>query len=253
MTQEDFLNAVNMNVGRIKAYELGHDGSDGTCDCIGQIIGAVRLSGTKWPWTHGSNYSARYRTNNQHYVDKANDQQLGDLVYKARTIGDAKYDLPSTYKNHPDNRDYYHVGVVTNVDPLVITHCTGVEGGIKRDNGLGAWHYTGSLNQIEGGGGSMPVNYKATVIADNGTTVNMRQSPSVKASVQKAVRVGTTVEVIAEYDDEWAKIKTDGLAGYMMRKFLQEISNSESNTVTLTLDYNVALALYAALHNVVKE
>lgn len=71
---------------------------------------------------------------------------LGNLVFKAREPGEDKYDLPSSYKNHPDQRDYYHVGVVTSIDPLVISHCTGVPGGIKKDNKLGAWHYTGKLD-----------------------------------------------------------------------------------------------------------
>lgn len=249
MTQSDFLNAVNQNVERIKKYELGHDGSDGKCDCIGQIIGAVRLAGTKWPWTHGSNYAARYRTNNQHYVSKANEQNLGDQVYKARNPGEERYDLPSTYKNHPDQRDYYHVGVVTSVNPLVITHCTSVDGGIKRDNSLGAWHYTGSLNQIEGGGSAVQVDYKAIVVADNGATVNLRQSPSTKAAIQNAIPVGTIVEVTEEYNDEWSKVKVEGATGYMMRKFLRETLNA----VTITLDCDVALALYAALQSVVRE
>lgn len=41
------------------SYQLGHDGSDGKCDCIGYIIGAIRRSGGSWKGTHGSNYSAR--------------------------------------------------------------------------------------------------------------------------------------------------------------------------------------------------
>ena len=33
------------------SYKLGHDGSDGTCDCIGLIIGAIRRAGGRWPGT----------------------------------------------------------------------------------------------------------------------------------------------------------------------------------------------------------
>ena len=253
MTQDNFLTSINNNVSRVKAYKQGCDGSDGLCDCIGQIIGAVRLSGVKWPWTHGSNYAARYRVNNQHYVSKANEQILGDLVFKARNPGEAKYDLPSTYKNHPDQKDYYHVGVVTSVSPLVITHCTGVEGGIKRDNVLGAWHYTGSLNQIEGGDEPMNVNYKAIVVADSGSTVNQRSNPTINASILKAVPVGTVVGVTEECNDEWAKINVQGTVGYMMRKFLQKTNSDNPEQVSIFLDKNVALALYAALQSVVKE
>ena len=253
VTQDNFLTSINMNVNRVNAYKQGHDGSDGLCDCIGQIIGAVRLSGEKWPWTHGSNYAARYRVNNQHYVSKANEQLLGDLVFKARNPGEAKYDLPSTYQNHPDQKDYYHVGVVTSVSPLVITHCTGVSGGIKRDSTLGAWHYTGSLNQIEGRDEPMIVDYKAIVVANTGSTVNQRSNPSTNAKVQKAVNVGTIVDVIEDYNDDWAKVNANGTIGFMMRKFLQEPSDNNDEQVALTLNKNVALALFAALQSVVKE
>lgn len=251
MTQSDFLTSVNINVNRTHAYKQGHDGSDGLCDCIGQIIGAVRLSGMKWPWTHGSNYAARYRTNNQHYVSKASEQIIGDLVFKARNPGDDRYDLPSTYKDHSDQRDYYHVGVVTSVSPLVITHCTSVEGGIKCDSFLGAWHYTGTLNLIEEGEGPVIVGYKAIVTAESGNTVNLRSNPTKNADIQEAVRVGTEVNVLEEYDDTWAKIKTNGNVGYMMRKFLREIYN-DSEQVTIVLDKNIALALYSALQSVIE-
>lgn len=39
--------------------------------------------------------------------------------------------------------DYYHVGVVTRLSPFEITHCTSVDGGIKRDTKLGKWGYAG--------------------------------------------------------------------------------------------------------------
>ena len=35
------------------------DGSDGYCDCIGLVIGAVRRMGLKWTGIHGSNWAAR--------------------------------------------------------------------------------------------------------------------------------------------------------------------------------------------------
>lgn len=35
MDRSEFLNCIARNVNRIRAYELGHDGSGGTCDCIG--------------------------------------------------------------------------------------------------------------------------------------------------------------------------------------------------------------------------
>ena len=253
MKQDDFLYAVQENANRIHEYELGHDGSDGKSDCIGLIIGAVRLAGEKWPWKHGSNYAARNRINGLHYVDKANEQCKGDIVFKAYEPGDPKYSLPSDYKNSPDKRDYYHVGVVTSTSPFCITHCTGVAGGIKYDNELGKWHYAGTLNQIDGkeGGGSMiDVNYDAKVTAEKGNTVNMRSNPSINASVIKAIRIGTVVHVVGEDDSGWSKIETDGTTGYMMSKFLQKINGgneTDDDTIVVVLSKEAARELFAAL------
>lgn len=147
VTEENpFVAAVLENVQRVKQYKLGSDGShNGECDCIGLIIGAVRLMGKTWDGIHGSNYAARYKTANLAPLTGANALAVGNIVYKARGPKDVKYDLPGRYDSHLDKLDYYHVGVVTSIDPLEITHCTGVPGGIKRDNSLGAWKYYGEL------------------------------------------------------------------------------------------------------------
>ena len=59
MTNEQFLEGIQKNIARVREYKLGMDGSGGQCDCIGLIIGAVRLMGGEWKGTHGSNYAAR--------------------------------------------------------------------------------------------------------------------------------------------------------------------------------------------------
>ena len=56
---DQFLARVRENAARVREYEQGHDGSDGKCDCIGLIIGALALAGFKWPGIHGSNWAAR--------------------------------------------------------------------------------------------------------------------------------------------------------------------------------------------------
>lgn len=184
-----------------------------------------------------------------HYVGQASELALGDLVFKAAEPGDSNYDLPAAYRSGKDKRDYYHVGVVTSVSPLCITHCTGVPGGIKRDNTLGKWHYAGQLNLIDNErGDSMNVDYMATVSAANGNTVNLRANPSAKANVLTAVKVGTRVQVVEEVDADWAKIIIpDNKTGYMMRKFLKEDEADTGDEVTIHLPGGTAKALYAAL------
>ena len=56
---DQFLVCVQENAARVREYESGHDGSNGKCDCIGLIIGALELAGFHWPGVHGSNWAAR--------------------------------------------------------------------------------------------------------------------------------------------------------------------------------------------------
>ena len=46
-----FLKNADQIAAESPSYKLGHDGSDGECDCIGLIIGAIRRSGGTWSGT----------------------------------------------------------------------------------------------------------------------------------------------------------------------------------------------------------
>lgn len=146
-----FMEGIDENVARVREYVNGGDGTGGECDCIGLIIGAIRLKGGSWTGTHGSNYAARYEMNSFSEIPSVDSLRYGDIVYKHYKPSDSGYALPSRYDDHEDQNDYYHVGVVTSVDPLEITHCTTVSGGIKRDSSLGAWSHFGRLSKIEYG------------------------------------------------------------------------------------------------------
>lgn len=220
-----FLQGIQVNVARINHYELGHNGSDGGCDCIGLIIGALALCGFDWPGVHGSNWAARNAMSTFSPINSASECFPGEVVYKAKEPGEAGYDLPSSYRNSPDQRDYYHVGVVISVNPFCITHCTGVDGGIKQDNALGKWRWGGELKYVDYDGNEAeekPMVYKATVYAENGYPVKMRKLPSAQSSVILQVPLGATVEVTREVDAVWAAIDYNGIQGYMMRKFLRK-------------------------------
>ena len=211
-----FLQGIKANTARITHYESGGDGRGGGCDCIGLIIGAVRLAGGTWNGTHGSNYAARSEMT---AFGRVSDLYLGEVVYKAKSPGEAGYDLPERYKSSGDLLDYYHVGVVTNVDPLIITHCTGVPGGIKEDNQPGQWKYGGQLKMVE----YQPIEplYEAVVTAVSGRTVHLRAKPNTQSTILKSVPVGSKVEVLEEVNADWAKIRYLYYDGYMMRKFLE--------------------------------
>lgn len=85
-------------------------------------------------------------------INKANDLHIGDIVFKAYEPDESGYDLPNRYKPggayyDGDLRDYYHVGVVTSVDPLSITHMTTPT--VKVDTKLGKWGYFGTLSYLK--------------------------------------------------------------------------------------------------------
>lgn len=255
-----FLDAIQRNVNRVTHYQSAGDGSGGGCDCIGLIIGAVRLAGGKWPGTHGSNYAARYEMRSLFFITEP---FLGEIVYKAREPGEKGYDLPAKYKDSGDLLDYYHVGVVTSVNPLNITHCTSASGckirtinsageviwkpsdngGIKIDTTLGQWRFGGELKLVNYGDDAMDVLYQATVTAVSGRTVNLRQNPSEKAKVLKSIPVGAEVDVLEETDDKWAKIFWNGLSGYMMRKFLKVTEEPDRDVLMEQLEEHLASAL----------
>lgn len=219
MILEAFIAQVEAIAQASPVYRLGGDGSDGTCDCIGLVIGAIRQAGGAWMGTHGSNYAARYEMRELLPVTDAGELCLGDVVYKARTPGQAGYALPERYKNDPDQRDYYHVGVVTATSPLEITHCTGP--GIVRDTKLGKWTYRGRLEKVDYDGTEVveTMAQEAKVTAASGSTVKMRSKPSTSDGLYWEVPVGAEVQV-AEITGGWAKVRYGDRTGYMMVAFL---------------------------------
>lgn len=231
ISKDKFLEKVQEIAQSNPSYKEGRDGSDGTCDCIGLIIGAIRRAGGAWNGIHGSNYAARYEMRELLPVMDAGELNLGDAVYKARMPGEVGYALPERYKNDPDQRDYYHVGVVTAVEPLEITHCTGP--GIVRDTKLGRWTYRGRLEKVDYDGtevvGTMV--QTATVVADSGSTVKMRSKPSTSDGLYWEVPVGASVQV-AEITGGWAKVRYGDRTGYMMAKFLSIGAPTQGNEQT---------------------
>lgn len=143
MNREQFLAGVLTIEAERPAYRLGGSVADGTCDCIGLVIGALRRGGVPWRGTHGTNWAARRAVTGLRQVSSAAQLSPGDLVFKSRAPGEAGYALPATYAKDADSRDYYHVGVVLSVSPLVIVHCTVPT--VKRDTRLGVWRHAASL------------------------------------------------------------------------------------------------------------
>lgn len=261
ITRERFLEKVEEIAQSNPSYKEGRDGSDGACDCIGLIIGAIRRAGGAWNGIHGSNYAARYEMRELLPVMDAGELNLGDAVYKARMPGEVGYALPERYKNDPDQRDYYHVGVVTAVEPLEITHCTGP--GIVRDTKLGKWTYRGRLEKVayDSAEGMETMAQTAKVTAMSGSTVKMRSKPSTSDGLYWEVPVGAEVQV-AEISGGWAKVRYGDRTGYMMTEFLdmggQEMTEAGGTAEAapggelITVQRAALQAVYEALGNLLQ-
>ena len=221
---EAWLDKVDEISAEGPSYKLGHDGSDGTCDCIGLIIGALNRCGVRWPGIHGSNWAARNAMAWLLPVSDASDLTVGDIVYKARRPGETGYSLPDRYAADPDRADYYHVGVVRSVSPLRIVHCTS-PGGVTTDAKLGKWAYRGGLSLIgeaSDTGKVVTSMETATVTAESGSTVNLRREPH--GALVDRVPVGSVVQVMqvtGEPGAQWAQVDYRGKAGWMDVAFLQ--------------------------------
>lgn len=216
-----FLSGVKAIMDSRPTYELGQDGRAGKCDCIGLIIGAIRRAGGEWRGAHGSNWAAR---NAMVSMTEHPRLEPGAVMYKAHDPGGRGYALPDTYKAHPDQRDYYHVGVVLSASPLRIAHCTSWGGGsgIKVDTAIGRWKYGGRPKGINFDKDEVAAKVEkwATVRAPNGGTVNLRNFPAVRDdNVLAKPRTGTKVAVLDD-SGNWWQINAEGITGWMMSEFL---------------------------------
>ena len=241
------------------SYKLGHDGSDGLCDCIGLIIGAIRRSGGRWTGTHGSNYAARYEMREFVSINSVGQLQPGWVVYKRWKPGDAKYDLPAGYKSGSDQGDYYHVGVVISVAPLVIMHCTSWTSGgakysgIKIDESLGNWKWGGRLKKVQYEGTEviieMPVICQATVKTSGGI-LNLRDAPNGKDIGD--IPNGAKVDVLEKTSAAWWKVTYKGAVGWVSVTYLVEVGASAPESVAVVLPRSTWEEVRDAINAVLK-
>lgn len=244
-----FLAAVEQIAAEEPSYRHGGSGHDGTCDCIGLIIGAIERCGGRWPGIHGSNYAAHARgvLRSLAKIGSAESLRPGDLVFKAYLPTDPKYSLPAKYKqggtfHNGDLQDYYHVGVVVSAAPLRIRHMTTPRP--KMDTKIGKWGWFGRLSMI--GEEEIPmqeVSYKARVI---GGTLNIRERPDTSANRIGRLAIDTVVNVTAE-GDGWSKISYDNSEGYAMTKYLERTDGSGSGAATVTVERARLEAVYDEL------
>lgn len=260
MNVNKFLENVRRIADSRPTYRTGGDGSDGTCDCVGLIMGAL---GGKFD-LHSSNYFARCQMRTKDSLLDESQLHEGSIVYKSRRDTaklNARYQPDGRYYNG-DMLDYYHVGVVTGIDPLEITHCTlsGTVDGITYDGSIRQWSHFGDLLKVEYGEEpeedqpGIALFELAVVHTEDGNPVKMRSTPSTKLPYIDVVPNGALVDVL-ESADGWATVRWNGQRGYMMSQYLRAIGASAAepeteNKITITLSASAAMELYQALSGV---
>lgn len=260
MHVNDFLAAVEAIVAERPTYRLGGDGRDGTCDCVGLPMGAIRRvdRSVKFP-LHSSNYFARAMVQELREISSPEELEPGMAVFKTRADPgqlNARYKKGGKYDTG-DYRDFYHVGVVRTVEPLQIEHCTSSDGhdGIVVDGKLGKWLTAAKIKGVvyNTGEGATDMTKNARIQTKDGKTLNLRKGPGQEYDIITRMPNGNTVEVLADAEG-WAKIEWNDLTGYCMSKFLEYDNDfsgeATGDTVTISVNRAVAESVYAYLAEV---
>lgn len=222
-----FIEAAKENASHIKAYKPLSDGSDGTCDCVGLITGAKIMAGGKWNGPHGCNYAARREMNSLQQICSEDDFFPGEVIYKARQPEDDGYELPTRYRRHGtdyngDLTDYFHMGLVVDINPLTIIHCTTLNP-VATDHEKRRWAYGGTLKGVdyeEIGIANCPQRRMMVIVSDNFRhTALMREKANGASKVICEIPGGTPVEIV-EVGGQWTHVRYNGHDGHIANKHL---------------------------------
>lgn len=230
-----FIAAAEEIAAEEPGYQLGHDGHDHLCDCVGLIIGAIRRAGGQWRGIHGSNYTARSElAGSVHKITGNSDLTPGEVVFKAWDAGQGGNKLPERYHAggsdyNGDLRDYYHIGIVESVYPLRIRHMTTPRP--KMDTSIGKWAYHGKLKKISYTGGETKMETVTISGGKQEAPIKLRKSASTSSEILEKIPQGSTAELV-EGGGAWNLINYNGLTGYVMSEFVHR-QGGDGETVTV--------------------
>ncbi len=206
-------------------------------DCSGLFVKAFRDQGGSI--YHGSNTIYRKYCSEKGRLTSVSQLKPGMVVFK--------WNANTPEKFNDGLGDFQHIGLVTSVDPLRIVHASSGVGCVTTDTKLGKWAYWGWLKDVardtgandDLGGDDVPVteNEYATVIADSGSTVNLRTKAKASAPLIERVPVGSRVEVLGTCGS-WTKVNFGSRIGYMMTRFLTAEEEQEPDE-DLTLEERI--------------
>lgn len=241
---------------RNPSYRTGGTGRDGTCDCIGLVMGAMYELGHKIYDLHSTNYFARYQTEDMAWLGDVG-VQPGELLFKTR---DAEEGLHARYKPgggyyNGDLLDYYHVGVVTSAAPLRIAECTqtGSSSGIRISHSLAGWQTVARITGVEYGeqedSTDISTQYRAVVATQSGA-LNLRDAPGGNRIGQ--LDKGSIVTVEAEQDG-WAFVSGKTLCGYVCSRYLERAEEEQIPPWTSLADENGRVIMLAGKWHIVTD
>ena len=208
----------------------------GNVDCSGAFVWSFRQHGQSI--YHGSNRIARTEVVE---LVPISDAKPGMAVFKCRNPSDARYALPSGYKQggkyySGDLRDFYHIGLMGE-DGNVLNAQSSATGFVASP--VKSWTCAGYLKKVDYKEGKQVedsydagILYVGRVYATSGSTVNLRSEPSKSAKVLEKVKIGTAVNVIGATDG-WLHVETEANQGYMMEEFV-DVGISKTETPTLS-------------------
>ena len=192
----------------------------------------------------GTNQAARKTIKSLQALESSAQLCAGDVVLKVRDKDDANMPLPDKYRKGGGDYDkklgevnFTHIGTVTSIDPLVITHMTSPTA--KKDKSTKGWSWFGELPWVEYEDVPEPPpepsidQDMAIVTAPSGKTVKMREKPSTSCRMYWDVPIGSDV-IVDEWGGEWSRITWNGRMGYMMTRFLQAEDTGKTYTVVIT-------------------
>lgn len=221
-------------------YQTGGDGSGGKCDCIGMCRGALKRAGAEDVRNmRGTNNAVRSGSFlNLREIRSAGELQLGDVVLKTRSKDDKSMPLPDKYRKGGSQysakwgeTNWTHIGTVTGLHPLEITHMTSPHP--KKDTSLSGWSWAAELPWVEYSEKVEPAEpdpeqedksvETAVVWSASGGAVKLRAGKTEGTASYRLydeIPVGTSVDVL-ERGEKWCKVSCGRRKGwYMKTEFL---------------------------------
>ncbi len=194
----------------------GYNDSRGV-DCSGAFVYAYGLYGERI--YHGSNRMIREYCHGVKPVSEAK-LEVGMAIFKSRKeLSDlkAEYKPGGRYYDPALPYDYYHVGLITSVNPLEIVNATYPNVLISRR--LSDWSDAAFLNAVDYGSDISKPMSAAYTVAEQGGTVNLRRAPDARAEIIARVPLGRRV-LAGDENGGWRKVRFGASEGYMMAEFV---------------------------------